>query len=229
MEDQRRSISRIIVLALLYVTLVLLIAWRTGPFFYHFAGLRLVTLYSLFQLSATAFAAFAASKALGKERTTRLYLNPASRPFYISGWGFLFLAFDEIFSIHENLDKLIHFVFSMRVTSWSDHIDDFIVFLYGLIAIFFIKEFIAEFRRRPYMLSLIGVGMVFFFIMFCMDYITNNFETFMEFVITEFSNGDLVHKCDVGRMIEDSMKLLGEAFLLSAFAGALVHIRSKKS
>jgi hypothetical protein len=229
MQGRDNVALKVIIMILLYTALVLAIAWNTGPFFYHFAEMRLITVYSFFQLIATAAVALAASKVLGENSSLQLRMNPQSRPFFISALGFLFLGLDEIFSIHENLDKLIHAVFRMKETPWSDHIDDFILFLYGLIAIFFIKEFIEEFKKHPYMVGFIGIGVIMFFAMFCLDYISNNTETFQQFIVTQLSNSDIGHQRDIVRMLEDTLKLLGEACFLCAFVSALSNIRLRKS
>jgi hypothetical protein len=207
------------------VAIVLLIAWRTGPFSYHFGSARLVSLYSYFQLFATAYAAFLVCKSLGKESSLKWHKNPSVRPFLISAVGFLFLGFDDLLSIHENMDELIHFLFRIKETPFTDHIDDFILLAYGVIALFFIKDFLREFKKHPYMVGLIICGMCLFFVNFCFDYVSNNIETFIYFFGRVFS-GDIVHMKDVYQMIEESFQLLGEAFLLSAFVAALADIKT---
>ena len=225
MQNKRTGVKKSMAVVFLCLTLVLVIAWTTGPFFYHFAGKRLVTLYSLFQLMAIAFFAFEASKAAGEDTHMKLQSNMRSRPFFISSVGFLFLGLDEILSIHENMDIVIHFILRIKENAITDHIDDVIVLIYGFIALFFIKEFIIEFKRHPFMIPLLTVGSAFFGFMVFFDFITGNHETFRAILPKMFAHGDVIHKCDVLRMVEDSCKLIGEAFFLSAFLGAFLNIK----
>ncbi|RIL03877.1 MAG: hypothetical protein DCC71_14800 [Proteobacteria bacterium] len=50
----------------------------------------------------------------------------------VAAIGFAFLAADELFAIHENLDKLVHWLFGIRETPLTDRLDDAIVGLYGV-------------------------------------------------------------------------------------------------
>lgn len=224
MQDKKNKIKLSITVVLVLVAAVLLIAWTTGPFFYHFAEKRLVNLYSFFQLFATAYMSFLSCRILEKETSLKWHKNASTRPFFISAIGFLFLGLDDLFSLHENIDKLIHILFRMKETAWTDHIDDFILLSYGLVAVIFIKDFVKEFKRHPYMVGLILGGIFLFFIMFCLDFLTNNVETFIYF-FKDFFSGDIVHKKDVFKMIEESFELLGEAFFLAAFTAAFVDIK----
>lgn len=226
--DKRNKILLGVTLVFVLVTIVLLIAWKTGPFFYHFAEIRLVTIYSFLQLLATAYISFLTCKSLGSESSLRWRENPSVRPFLLSAIGFLYLGFDEILSLHENIDKLIHHILFLKETPWTDHLDDFILLAYGLVALYFIKDFIREFKRHLFMVHLIIGGFLLFFVMFCLDFVTNSIESFTQFFFTNISYADLSHKRDVFRMIEDSVKLLGEAFFLSAFVTAFVDIKMKE-
>ncbi len=225
MQNKNRKIQGAIALAFLAAAIVIWIAWNTGPFFYHFAGWRLVTLYSLFQLMATAFVCFLICKTSDSTPSANWRRNASIRPFLIAGAGFFFLGLDEILSIHENLDKLIHIILRIKETPLTDHLDDVIVLIYGLIALVFIKDFIREFRKQPYMIALLVFGFMLFFTMFALDFVSNSVESFLQF-FSNGSYGELVHERDVFRMAEDTAKILGETCFLAAFLGALVNIRA---
>ncbi len=231
MGNNREILSRVI-LIFLSLALVLLIAWTTGSFYYHFSGRRLVDLYSYFQLLATAYISFLACRRLEEETSLRWRQNPSARPFFISAVGFLFLGLDDVLSLHENMDKLIHHILNIKETPWTDHIDDFILLIYGIIAIFFIKDFIREFRKHPYMVGLIITGLGAFFIMFCLDFVSNNIPTFSYVAEKLFSvnMGDnaIGHMRDVFRMADESFELFGEACFLSAFVAAFTNIRTRQ-
>jgi len=223
--NKNKKILAYISLAVFAAVLVLLISWNTGPFFYHFSEWRLITLYSFFQLLATAFVCFLACKAFEPKPSINWRKNASIRPFLLFAIGFAFLGLDEMLSLHENIDKLIHHIFFIKETPLSDHIDDVIVLIYGLVALIFIKDFIREFKKRPFMIPMLVCGFIMFFVMFSLDYATNSVESFMEF-FGDASYSDLLHKRDIYRMAEDSAKILGESFFLAAFLGALVNIKS---
>ncbi len=228
LQGNKRKILPKVVILFLLTAMVIVIAWTTGPFYYHFAERRLVTLYSFFQLLAVAYVSFLTCRILEKEGSLSWRKNPSARPFFIAAAGFLFLGFDEILSIHENIDKFIHLLFRIKETALTDHIDDFILLAYGIIAAFFIKDFVKEFKKHPYMVGLIIGGFALFFIMFFLDFISNNIETFTHFFFKGMSYGDLRYRQDIFRMAEDSIKLLGEASFLSAFTAAFVDIKIRK-
>lgn len=48
--------------------------------------------------------------------------------------GFLFLAFDELFMVHESMDRYIHQLFALKETPWTDRLDDLLVGLYVAVA-----------------------------------------------------------------------------------------------
>ncbi|MEA3305636.1 MAG: hypothetical protein U9R52_02360 [Candidatus Omnitrophota bacterium] len=228
MKDNRKIILLSVVFVFTLVAVVLLISWTTGSFYYHFASMRLINIYSYFQLFATAFTAFLICRSLEKENSLRWRQNPSARPFFISAAGFLFLGFDDLFSLHENADKLIHFLLRIKETSLTDHLDDIILLAYGIIAVFFIKDFVKEFRKHPYMVKLIICGLFLFFIMFCLDFISNNLQTFSHFFFGKMSYADLKHRQDVFKMIEESFELIGEASFLAAFAASFTNIKTRK-
>lgn len=226
MTDNKSKIRQGTDLVFASVVIVLLIAWTTGPFFYHFADGRLVDLYSFFQLLLTAFVSFFACRILEKKHSLKWYENPSARPFFVSAVGFLFLWFDDFLSIHENIDKFIHLILRIKETALTDHIDDFIILAYGIIAAFFIKDFIREFRRHPYMMRFIFSGLFLFFTMFCLDFLTNNIETFSYFLFKDFLLDDAIHIQNIFKMLEESFELLGEAYFLSAFVAAFIDIKT---
>lgn len=63
--------------------------------------------------------------------------------------GFLFLAADDLFLIHENIDKLIHWMFGAdRDHPITNHLDDLIVLTFGVIGALIV------WRKRSEILSL---------------------------------------------------------------------------
>jgi len=173
-ENNKQKVTLYTAIVLLAVAIVLVVAWTTGPFSFHFGSARLVNIYSFFQLFATAYIAFLACRSLERESSLKWRQNPPARPFFISAIGFLFLGLDDLLSIHESIDHLIHAILRIKETAVTDHIDDIILLMYGVIAVFFIKDFVREFKKHPRMVGLIVCGLVIFFVMASCDFVSNN-------------------------------------------------------
>jgi hypothetical protein len=222
----KKKIASGVSIVLLSVTIVLLIAWTTGPFYYHFASRRLVRIYSYIQLFTTAIVSFFVYRNLEKANPMRWWQNPSARPFFISAIGFLFLGLDDVFSLHEGIDDLIHLVLHIEKTPLTDHLDDLILLLYVVIAIFFIKDFVREFRKYPFMIGLIICGLLASCVMMGFDFLSNNEETFAYF-FKGLTYGQMRHTKDIFSMGDGSFQLLGEAFFLAAYVAALAAIKIK--
>jgi len=228
LKNANRRILKKISLIILTVFLIILTAWIIGPLYFNHPIGKLFDFCSVIALFATALVSFLACRRLESESGLKWRQNPAARPFFISGAGFFFLGLDEALSIHENIDKLIHLVLRIKETPATDHIDDFIILLYGIVALFFIKNFITEFRKYPYMTGLIGVGLLMFFVVFFMDFLTNNIETLRAFLFKDMSYSALHYRKNIGSMIEESMEFLAQAFFLAAFAAAFLNIKTHR-
>ena len=72
--------------------------------------------------------------------------NPA-RPWQIMTGGFIFLALDEYFGIHENTDVGIHELLNLNENGLTTRIDDFIILFYAIIGLFFLRFFKSEFQK----------------------------------------------------------------------------------
>jgi len=66
----------------------------------------------------------------------RCVSEPAARRFWmVSGMGFVYLALDDVLSIHEELDRTLHRLIGWDRKHWlTDRLDDAIVVSYGLVA-----------------------------------------------------------------------------------------------
>ena len=112
----------------------------------------------------------------------------------------------------------------VKETPLTDHVDDVILLGYGLVALYFVKDFVREFKKHPLMIGLGVCGFGMFFLMVCADFLSNNTETFI-YIFQSLLSGDLVHMRDICRMADESFQLIGEAFFLSAFVAAFAHIK----
>lgn len=129
--------------------------------------------------------------------------------------GFLFLAFDELFEIHENMDYLIHEVFKLRETGFTDRIDDLIILVYALTGMFVIYNYRDGLKRYVSALPYLKWAFTFLYIMILLDMISNR-NDIVYFLIKDGSLADTVGKWL--RITEDGFKLIAEgAFFAIAF------------
>jgi hypothetical protein len=185
-----------------------------------FEFFRILTdIYSLFQLLLTAYVASLIYKVIKQKDQSQEPKKYNFRPFLISAWGFLFLAMDEIFSIHENIDKLMHYLLRVKETAQTDHWDDYILAAYGVIALIFFIYQMREFMKYPRSLKMMLLGFALFFMMSFLDYYSNNDETFYALrskapVLRIFPD------IKTANMVEESAEILAETFFLAAFLSA---------
>ena len=112
------------------------------------------------------------------KKSSNQILNQSSLFWKIVSFGLLFLTLDDAFQIHENIDKLFHFIFDIlfgfKETNVSDLADDIIVGIYLLIFIFcvFRQWKVIQIYKNSFIYFKIGliltISMIFF------DTISNN-------------------------------------------------------
>ena len=127
--------------------------------------------------------------------------------------GFLFLAADEVFQIHERTDRLIHIVSGMTETAVTDRIDDVLVGLYGLVGagvLFACRREILFVRTA---VPLFVAGFVLLFSSVVMDVLTNRNDIFPLL----FDNETSSLLFEWVSIAEESLKLFSEAFFMLAF------------
>ena len=180
----------------------------------HFKEGGFITFVSALQLLIIARLAFSIFRLREESPEGSVWKKPAVI-WKIIGIGFLFLAADEVFKIHEHLDDLIHFVFSMEETALSDRIDDIIVGLYGLVSIGLLVAYRAEVKTCVEHFSLFILGFVFLFIMVAFDIASNSNRND---IIPYLFEPD--HAAMLRRFVfyaEDSFKIFAEAMFLLGF------------
>jgi hypothetical protein len=128
--------------------------------------------------------------------------------------GFLFLAFDELWSIHERIDQKIHAIFSLEETAFTDRIDDFIVLFYGVIGAILIYAHLGEFRSLTSLRKYLGIGFVLLFLMILVDAGTNRKE-YIDFMNIQGEMRDII--VEVAWHTENVLKLMSEAVFLFGF------------
>ncbi|MBE9063541.1 hypothetical protein [cf. Phormidesmis sp. LEGE 11477] len=201
---------RVLALNLLAIALVILISYPFGQVEQQFKDGGFIDIFSGIQLFVIAYYAYRAFKA-----RSAAFRSPWRSPGAIWGIisaGFVFLALDELATIHEGLDKLIHIVLNLQETGMSDRIDDLIVGLYGVIAIALLVVYRKELKRYKFVLPYVFGGFVLLFCMIGIDAISNRDDVFLAFFSAARSDS-LMSWVFVP---EEACKLVSEAFFVTA-------------
>ena len=149
------------------------------------------------------------------KKSSNSILNKSSLFWKIVSFGLIFLTLDDAFQIHENIDRLFHFIFDIlfdfQETRVSDLIDDLIV---GIYLVFFLiyagKQWPKiEFYRPSFTYFKIGLLLTAMMIFF--DAISNN-NLFVS-TITENLEVQKLWKIWLSTL-EDSLKIYAEGFFL---------------
>ena len=171
-----------------------------------------ITWFSFLQLLTSSFITWRLY--IGRRTNTKFWnLSQSYFIWAIISVGFIFLSIDEIALIHENLDKLIHFVLSMEETGITDRIDDVIVGLYGIAGIGVLYYYRKEFGYYPYFKILISIGFIFMFSKVFIDFLHNR-NDILPHILNESTLKLIKPWLEV---TEGSCKILGEAFFMAAF------------
>lgn len=106
-----------------------------------------ITWFSILQLLFIAYLCWKISIVRADRDSSLQILKNPSRFWQIIAGGFIFLACDEYFGIHENLDVGFHRLFGLSEDGLTSRIDDFIILFYVIIGILFLKTFKSEFQN----------------------------------------------------------------------------------
>lgn len=213
-----RLFYRVLWLNLLAIALVILISLPFQQVEQQFKDGGFIDIFSGIQLFVIAYYAYQTSK-------TRPQARPKARPkasfkpqrshstiWTIISAGFAFLALDELATIHEGLDKLIHWVFALQETGMSDRIDDLIVGLYGAAAIALLVTYRQELKRYKFALPYVFSGFFLLFFMVGIDTISNRDDIFLIIFSAQTSE----HLMSWIFIPEEVCKLVSEACFVAA-------------
>ena len=131
--------------------------------------------------------------------------------------GFLFLAADELFEIHEQVDLAIHSLFAITETNLTDRIDDLLVLLYlviGLAAVCIARNELWRYRGT---LSFFAAGFALALAMVVLDVLTNDVDLLRMFLPRAYLGPVFLWAI----VAEDVFKVLAEGFFLLGFIQAL--------
>lgn len=174
------------------------------------------TYYSATQIFLISASCFFMYRALRRDSEGR---HEKANIWRLGAIGFLYLFFDEIAQIHEKLDFTIHYLFIGQGDEFTDHIDDFIVFIYIIFGMLFLIRHSAVFMRdlryrKTYALALLLLlGMA--------------LTDLRPDLLAEAARG-LVADQRLSRInalpgfLEDSLKIWGGALILVAVSGTYV-------
>ena len=132
--------------------------------------------------------------------------------------GFLFLALDEKFMIHENIDFFIHDALNLKETKFTDRIDDIIILLYGLIGLSFMIKNRHQFIRNKTGLGIIICGGAMMVASGVLDIITNEGH-FASYITDNPKKIEaLIH---IGFIAEEVAKIFSETIFIAGFLAYL--------
>tara|TARA_R110002096_G_scaffold21440_7_gene69516 strand:+ start:1531 stop:2268 length:738 start_codon:yes stop_codon:yes gene_type:complete len=212
---------------ILVIALALLLPQAKGNPNYHFQEFRLITLFSFIQLIATAWISWKTSQT----RTSQVQPNSEKsfwqRPRFL--WiiltvGFLFLAIDELISIHLLIRNVIHQMAGIKLSRETEWIGDLVMISYATAALGILCFYRSE-------LKLFQTSWVPFAAAFVFLALTIFFDTELVYeLIPIFPEFCTVALDGAGRNVsEESFKLFSECFFLIAVFNCLTEAKNLKS
>lgn len=194
---------------------------KTGNPGRYFGEGRFTTFISCGQLLLVALFAWLTFAARRSQTTGRsAFSGPALWAFIAA--GFVFLAADEAFKIHESFDFLIHTVLQLSETPLTDRIDDALIALYGVIGCGFLWAYRRELLAFKEILPLLGAGFVGLALSVLCDVISNDESGVRWFYQNEPVPQQLAGWFSAG---DGAFTLLGEGFFVAAFHVAFCRAR----
>ena len=157
-----------VVLLVLCLAVVVVLIWL-GHVWYDrphrfFAERRIGTYLSAANLLGTA--------ALSWRTARSLRPAPFARFWSLAAVGFVWLAADELFALHEDIDRGVHAVLGLDPEHpVTDHLDDVILASYGVAAIALAHRYRADLGRLAWMQVILLAGFALFTVMVVADFL----------------------------------------------------------
>lgn len=139
--------------------------------------------------------------------------------------GFVLLGIDEMWEVHENIDRLIHDLFQIQETANTDRIDSLIVLIYAVIGVGILYLAKSELKKFKSTLPLFGLALVLTFMMISLDLLTDS-RDIIYFLFTNKSIADIVYQ-SLG-ILEECCKIFAEGMFLIALYSCLQISKTKK-
>ncbi|MBN2407833.1 MAG: hypothetical protein JXJ19_09055 [Elusimicrobia bacterium] len=205
--DKNTVISRIVILINVVLVVYAIIAGHFTPRL--FGEHKLMTMFSSIQILAIAAFSLSIFFAEGK-----FSYNRQKYFWLLAGIAFIFFAVDEYTMIHENIDFSIHKLLNIKETNLTDHLDDAIIGLYGIIAAVCVWCFRKEILRDKCVLKgLIAAAAIFSF-MVLLDIATNGDAILRYLFGREAIISGIKNWAEIA---EEVLKLAAEAVILLCF------------
>ncbi len=176
--------------------------------------LKFITWFSCAHLALIAGVSLCSLYALDYKRVDQEDRSKEAWFWFICCAGFLYLSADEGMGLHQKLDFWLHQWLKVHETSLTDRLDDLIVLIYGIIALFVVLKFYRNVWEEKNMGFWLMVGFGLFFTMSFFDFLSND-EYFYPFFMEDRSM-DKRFGILLG-ILEDSFKLFAEAAFLIGF------------
>ncbi|ELS01010.1 hypothetical protein Xen7305DRAFT_00007110 [Xenococcus sp. PCC 7305] len=133
--------------------------------------------------------------------------------------GFIFLAADEHFGIHENLDVAFHRLFSLSEDGLTGRIDDFIILFYAVFGIWFLNKFKSEFKNFAASSRWFITGFILCFLTILLDMLSHKREVLSLFM-TDPEKINFLHNWF--KTLEEIPKIFAEGAFIIAFSYCLI-------
>jgi hypothetical protein len=179
----------------------------------YFGEGRFTMLFSCAQLLAVAVFAFRIFHARRLSSIHRPWFAPHNLWMLIAA-GFVFLACDEAFQIHEQVDQAVHGGFSITQSDLTDRLDDFLIGGYLLVGLSTLWTFRSELRHFRAMLLPLLIGFVFAGLSVACDIAGHHQDLFRALGADKAQAGGLAQWADVG---DGAFTLFAEGCFVVAF------------
>ena len=153
----------LLVLCLAAITVLIWLGhvWYDKPHRF-FAERKIGTHLSVANLLATAVLSALSARRLGPV--------PFARFWRVAAVGFVWLACDDLFTFHEEIDRGVHALLGLDPEHpVTDHLDDLIVASYGVAAMVLAYRYRADLSRLTWMHLILAVGFALFTVMVLAD------------------------------------------------------------
>jgi len=190
---------------------------------YYFEEHRFITFLSFFQLLGISFLSWKIFSIRKKSFKTDNFINPSFIWFLVS-LGFLYLALDEYFCIHEAFGRGIRWLFSLEKVGLMARIDDIIIGIYGLVGIFSFYLYRQELKKYKNMFWFVAVGFILLFFSVALDILTHS-QDILSIFIKEVAFRENVFQWLSA--FEEIFKIIAEGVFLGVFYNCF--IESKKN
>lgn len=191
----------------------------------YFADQGYVSWFSFLQILVAAYLAWKIYKSRKSDTIIKNKWKASYNLWAFFSLGFLFLAFDEILRIHENIDYLIHDLFQIQETANTDRIDSLIILVYALFGVGVLYWAKSELNKFKLALPFFGVALALTFTMIFLDLLTDSKDV-IYWLFTNPLVVDIVYQ-SLG-IVEECCKIFAEGMFIVALYLCLQISKTKK-